>query len=112
MPDPRFVDVIVEPNDGCEPCALRFKMEDEPRPVRAVRWAGDDDRAVECDVVGWSSTSGGSPVPAMAVTIEDSSSGVATLVWGGDWGLRLTPRDGGVPFGESHLRLAPVDVLG
>lgn len=111
MPEPRFVDVFVEDNEGCEGCALRFKMEDEPRPIRAVRYHGDDDRPVDCDVVGWSSTGGGSALPAMGCTIEDSSSGVATLIWGGDWGLRLTPRDGGPTFAESHLRVSPEDVL-
>jgi hypothetical protein len=112
MTGPRFVDVLVEPGGGCEECALRFKMEDAPRPVRAVRWSGDGDEPVTCDVVGWSSQGGGSPVPAMACTVEDSGAGGATLVWGGDWGLRLTPRDGSPPLAESHLRIAPGDVLG
>jgi hypothetical protein len=108
---PRFIDVFVDDNESCEGCAHRFKAEDEPRPVRRVRWYGDDDRPRECTVVGWSSEGGGSEVAAMAVTVEDSSSGVAILVWGGDWGLRLAPVDGGEPFGESHLRIAPEDVL-
>jgi hypothetical protein len=111
MPDPRFVDVLVEENDGCPECTLRFKMEDEPRPVRAVRWTGDDDRTVVCDVLGWSSAGGGSAVPALGCTVEDSGSGGAVLVWGGDWGLRLVPRGGGPGFAESHLRLAPEDIL-
>ncbi len=109
---PRFVDVLVDQNGDCEECALRFKLEDEPRVVRAVMWYGDDDRPVACDVIGWSSAGGGTAIAAMGATVEDSSSGVATLVWGGDWGLRLTPRDGRPPFAESHLRVAPDDVLG
>lgn len=104
----RVVEVFVEDNDGCAGCALRFKAEDEPRPVRVVRWYGDDDRGVVCEVVGWSAEG---EVAAIACTIEDSSAGTAVLVWGGDHGLRLTPRDGGARFGESHLRLAPDDVL-
>ena len=108
----RFIDVLVEANDACEECALRFKAEDEPRTIGTVRYHGDDDLPIECDVTGWSSENGGSPVAALACTIEDSSSGTAILVWGGDWGLRLTPRDGRPRFAESHLRLAPHDVLG
>ena len=107
----RFIDVLVDANDGCEECALRFKMEDEPRRISRVRWTGDDDHPIECLVVGWSSEGGGTAVPAMAVTVEDSGAGGAVLVWGGDWGLRLTPVDGGASFGESHLRLAPDDVM-
>jgi len=102
------VEVFVEDNDGCAGCSLRFKAEDAPRPVKTVRWYGDDDAGVVCDVVGWSA---GGAVPAMVCTIEDSSSGTAALVWGGEHGLRLLPRDGGAMFGESHLRLAPDDVL-
>ncbi len=127
--EPRFVNVFVDPNPNCEDgCALRFKAEDEPRVVRAVRWFDQRDVAVDCDVVGWSSENGGTAVPATAVTIEDSSSGTAVLVWGGDWGVRLTPRRAGAaggareagaagepgePFGapEGHLRIAPEDVL-
>lgn len=109
---PRFIDVFLEPNPNCEECGLRFKAEDEPRVVTRVRWYDDSDRAVECAIVGWSSAGGGSPVPAMAVTIEDSSSGVAALVYGGDWGLRLTPIGGGESFGQSHLRIGPDDLLG
>jgi len=110
-PEARFIDILVDENDACEGCGLRFKMEDEPRPIRAVRWYGDDDRPVECDVTGWSAEAGGSSVPALGCTIEDSSAGVAVLVWGGDWGLRLSPRDGRPAFGESHLRISPEDVL-
>jgi hypothetical protein len=107
----RFVDVLVDENGACEACALRFKMEDEARPVHAVRWYGDDDQPVDCDVTGWSAEAGGSPVPALGCTIEDSSAGVAVLVWGGDWGLRLSPRNGRAAFAESHLRIAPEDVI-
>lgn len=113
MPEPsRFIDVLVDANGDCEECALRYKMEDEPRPVRRVRTFDDAGRAIECEVVGWSSEGGGTPVPAMGCTIEDSSSGVAVLIWGGDWGLRLTPIGGGEAIAESHLRLAPEDVVG
>jgi hypothetical protein len=110
--EPRFIDVVVDAHEGLEEgCALRFKAEDEPRVVRRVRWYDERDRAVECSVSGWSSDDGGRAVPAMGVTIEDSSAGAAVMVWGGDWGVRLVPADGGAPFYEHHLRIAPEDVL-
>jgi hypothetical protein len=108
----RFIEVLVEPNPACEDgFAMRFKAESEPREVSRVRWYDDAERAVECTVMGWSSLDGGSPVAAQAVSFEDSSAGAAVLVWGGDWGVRLIPDDGSAPFGESHLRLSPEDVL-
>ena len=66
---------------------------------------------VACDVVGWSSAEGGSACPALSVPVEDSGAGIATLVYGGDWGIRLTPRDGTEPFGEPYLLLADESML-
>ena len=60
---------------------------------------------MDCEVSGWSSAGDGSSCPARAVPVEDSGAGVATLLYGGDWGLRLTPRDGRAPFGEPYLLL-------
>lgn len=102
---PIFIDVFVEPNDNApEGCGLRFKSEQPPRRAARVRL---DERWY--DVVGWSSRDGGSACAAMAAVVEDSSAGTATLVWGGDWGLRLL--DGRkAPVGESHLVLEHSDV--
>ncbi len=108
----RFVDVWVDENPDCEPCQLRWKMEDDPRPVTRVRWAGDGDRAIECRVVGWSSAGGGTSTAAHGVRVEDSGSGTAILVWGGDWGVRLDPVDGGPRLAEPYLKIDPADVLG
>lgn len=107
MPE-RFIDVLVDGNPACEPCALRFKADGEPRPVTRVRWR--DAGVVDCQVSGWSSDGGGAAVPAWGVSIEDSGSGSAILVYGGDWGVRLSP-DGGEPFFEPYLRIAAADVL-
>ena len=115
MADPRFIDVLVDDNPACEGCALRFKAEDEPRPVRRVRWHGEDGRSLECAVSGWVSGGdggGGAAAEAWGVTVEDSGSGAAVLVYGGDWGVRLAPLDGGPAFHEPYLRISPEDVLG
>lgn len=102
-----FIDILVDDSDDCEGCALRFKAEDEPRPVWSIRYPSDDG-PIDCIVIG-RSTEG--DVPAMACTVEDSSGGTATLIWGGNLGVRLTPMDGRPPFAENHLRISPEDVL-
>ena len=109
---PRLVDVWVEENPDCEPCQLRWKMEDEPQPVTRVRWSRDGDPAIEYRVAGWSSTGGGTPVAAQGVRVEDSGSGTAILVWGGDWGVRLDPVAGGTRLAEPYLKVDPEDILG
>lgn len=103
MTDFGYVDLFIDPNPNCEEgCGLRYKAESAPRPVTRVRYYTGADEWVDCAVVGWSSASGGSATAAQAVLVEDSGSGAAMLVYGGDWGLRLTP-DGGAPFGEPYL---------
>ncbi len=107
MPPWRYVNIFIEPNQNCpEGCSQRFTTAEAPRVVSSVEYAVQSDRTVVCDVTGWSSDGGGSPCRARSVTVEDSGAGVATLVYGGDWGLRLTPRDGSAPFGEPYLLLA------
>lgn len=111
MAGPRFIDIFIDPNPNCpEGCDLRFQASGASRPVAALRyWVGTDE-AILCDVTGWSSAGGGSPCPAQAASVDDSGAGVSLLVYGGDWGLRLTPRDGRPPFGEPYLLLDPEDL--
>lgn len=45
-------------------------------------------------VIGWISQNGGTPCPALCVTVEDSGSSktvLSYLVYGGDWGVRFNP---------------------
>jgi hypothetical protein len=106
VPAPIFIDVFVEPNDNApDGCGLRFKSEAEPRGVRRIELDG-----AWHDVVGWSSAGGGSACAAQAALVEDSTAGTAMLVYGGDWGIRLTPVGGGAAVGESHLVLDPAAV--
>ena len=99
--DALYIDVFVDPNPNTpEGCGLRFKAHEGPaRPISQVQYEG-----AACAVVGWSSANGGSPVPAQVVLVEDSSAGTAALVFGGDWGLRITPPTG-TAFGEPYLLL-------
>jgi hypothetical protein len=105
----RYVNLFIDPNPNCpEGCDLRFSACGDARPVA---WVRREDGTV-CDVAGWSSRGGGTPCPAFATPVEDSGAGVSILVHGGDWGLRLTPRDGGPPAGEPYLLLADAGECG
>jgi hypothetical protein len=106
------VDILIDPNPNCpEGCSQRFQTADAPRLVTSIRyWSGAHD-SVLCEVAGWSSQGGGSACPALAVTVDDSGAGVSTLVYGGDWGLRVSPRDGRESFGEPYLLLDAQDVF-
>jgi len=106
MGAPRFVNLFIDPNPNCpEGCSQRFQASSEPRAVRLIRYSPGGGETLECEVEGMSGAGGGTPCPARAVRVEDSGAGVATLLYGGDWGLRLTPRDGRPPFGEPYLLL-------
>lgn len=114
MAEPGYVDLFIDPNPNTpEGCGQRWKAEGAPRPIQTVRYFLAPDVPLVCDVAGvWSAGGAGLPCPAMAVEVEDSGAGASVLVYGGDWGLRLTPREGGGdPFGEPYLLLAPADIL-
>jgi len=100
----RFVNRFIEPNPNCpDGCSQRFQATTPSRPVRLIRYSPGGDETILCDVSGWSSAGGGAACAARAVRVEDSGAGSATLIYGGDWGLRLAPRDGRESFGEPYL---------
>src|SRR5262245_60037272 len=107
-----FVEVYVEDNEGCPGCVLRFRSEGVARSITRIAYAASATERIICEVVGWSSEAGGTPVAASAVPVEDSGGGVSMLGHGGDWGLRLTPQDGSPPFAEPYLLLAESALLG
>ena len=110
-----YTHVEVESNPNSLMSAnLVFKNLAEPFGVTGVRiFEGEPDGRL-CDVTGWSSEGDGSPVEAYAVQVEDSGSGAAYLIYGGDWGLRLRAADDNgdwnadnhEQWGETHLVLA------
>jgi hypothetical protein len=111
MAEQRSINLFIDPNPNCQDgCDLRFLACGEPRRVTWVR-PGEDGTPV-CDVTGWSSAGGGTACAAWAAPVEDSGAGISVLVYGGDWGLRLTPRDGRPPFGEPYLLLAEPEQAG
>ena len=91
-----------------------FKNLSEPFKVSQVRIFEGQPEGRLYSVTGWSSSGGGTAVDAHAVQVEDSGSGAAYLVYGGDWGIRLRPvhseQDWGAQepdqLGETHLVLA------
>ena len=64
-------------------------------------------------MTGWSSEGGGTPCPAMYAPVSDSGQAVVHLVFGGNWGIRLTPEaseedwclDSADQWGEPYLML-------
>jgi hypothetical protein len=80
--------VTVEDNPNCAGCGvMRFEVLSLPRRVRSVVYHAAE--GVRCEVVGWGPDGTG---PALAQKVADSGDGVAWLVRGGEWGLRLRPQ--------------------
>ena len=79
------IEVMDNPNcRGSE--QFMFRELEGPRPVRAIR-VSEGGAETDCDVVGVDAH--GRFVQAFAVKIADSGNGVAYLIRGGEWGLRL-----------------------
>ncbi|HEY7268812.1 MAG TPA: hypothetical protein VH951_03205 [Dehalococcoidia bacterium] len=113
-----FTHVEVEPNANCPMSANQvYKNLTEPHLVAAVRLFEGAPEGRLFDITGWSSVEGGSPCECYAVKVEDSSSGEAWVVYGGDFGLRLRPTESFEDwsledqdqYGETHLVLADED---
>lgn len=112
-----YTEIRVEPNDNCPMAAqLVYKNLTAPRRIRSVRIYEGEPEGRMYDVTGWSPRG---PVDAYAVSVEDSGSGAAFLVYGGEWGLRLRPQSAAgtwdlgdaSQFGETHLVLADAEDL-
>lgn len=114
MDEPLFIDLFIDPNPNTpEGCGRRWKAEGPPRAVSLVRYYFAPDAAITCEVMGvWSAGGKGMPCPAMVVPVEDSGAGESMLIYGGDWGLQITPLDPGHdPFSEPYLLVAAADLL-
>jgi hypothetical protein len=112
---PTFVTVLVEEHEELpEGCCMRFKLVDQPRPVRRVRYERD----------GWpegvfaveAPNADGSTGLAMGALVEDSGAGSSLLVFGRDRGLRLRREEkgigqGGQSLAEAYLLISSEAVL-
>lgn len=104
-----FLDIDVPPHPALfDPDGLtrRFKTIGEARVVRQVSLADDELdglfqlRSLDGDGVV-------TAAPVHAVDVEDSSEGVALLIFGGDGGVVLLDAQGGEARREACLLLAP-----
>jgi hypothetical protein len=98
---PTFITVIVDEHEELpEGCCMRFKAVGSPRVVRRLRLELDeparhDDEDSPDEWTVESCGEHGELGPAHGVTVEDSSAGLSTLIYGGARGLRLRPAHGG-----------------
>lgn len=114
-----YTHIDVEANEN-SPMMANMVFHNLGEPVRVVRvrlYEGRPEGEVFA-VTGWSSADGGAPCDAFAVPVDDSGSGNAYLVYGGDWGVRLRPLtaqewriDAPDQWGETHLVLADAEDL-
>jgi hypothetical protein len=111
----RPVIVEVEPNDNCETSVFaRFKDAGPVRPVAQVRLYDRNPAGEWYWITGWSDDDKTPACPANVQLVEDSGSGLAYLVYGGLYGLRLQPAANDAPWslhnptqwGEAYLSLA------
>lgn len=107
----RFITVLVEEHDAVPDgfCA-RFHAVGEQRPVTILRCApeGGTPGLWRVEALDEDEQSG----EAQAVPVDDSGAGVTLLVYGGEYGLRLTPVDGGAPVRVPYLMLDTDAVAG
>jgi hypothetical protein len=107
--------VEVESNENCEASFFaRFKEAGSARPVTHVRLYDRNPSGEWYSVTGWSDNPQVPACPAYAQRVEDSGSGLAELVYGGIYGLRLKPvaveepwdLESAYQWGETHLLLS------
>lgn len=82
----------VEENPNCpQSVSMRFK---ELGPARPVKQIGISDRpggTELCWVTGWCDDQSQPLCAAYAQQVEESGQGLAYLLYGGNWGIRLKP---------------------
>lgn len=84
--------VEVESNENCETGVfVRFKEAGAARPVLQVRLYDRTAAGEWCWVTGWNDNATTPVCPAYAQLVEDSGAGLAYLVYGGLYGVRLNP---------------------
>ena len=86
--------VLIDANENCaEGGSWRFHPLESGRPVSRVRLYETAPTGEWFDVIGWTGKPADPTCDAMMQKIDDSGSGVAWLITGGDWGVRLKPAD-------------------
>ncbi len=82
--------IKIESNSNCSQShEFFFKELGQAEPLQGIL-VGEEGKETECDVVGVEP--GGRWVQAWAVKISDSGDGVAFMIIGGVWGIRIRPQ--------------------
>ena len=71
--------------------SMRFK---ELGPAKAIKQLWVSDRKSEgelCWITGWCDEANKPLCPVYALPVEESGQGLAYLIYGGNWGIRLKP---------------------
>jgi len=107
--------VEVESNENCESSVFaRFKEAGPAKPVLQVRLYDRNPAGEWYWVTGWSEQEATPTCQAYAQLVEDSGAGMAHLIYGGLYGIRLKPIQPDEPWslvnpnqwGETYLSLA------
>jgi len=106
--------VEVDANPNCDRSVfIRFRELGQPRTVLQVKVYDRISTGEWCHVTGWQDDPVKPACPVVARPVEDSGAGVAYLVSGGNWGIRLKPiqadeewrLDSRQQWGEAYLLL-------
>lgn len=71
--------------------SMRFKQLGTARPVKQLRVSDRKNEGELCWVTGWCDNVRQPLCPAYAIPVEESGQGLAYLIYGGNWGIRLKP---------------------
>ena len=84
----------VEENPNCgRSVSMRFKELGPAKPVKQLRVPDRPNGTELCWVTGWCDDPVGPLCTAYAQKVEESGIGLAYLIYGGNWGIRLKPVD-------------------
>jgi hypothetical protein len=70
---------------------IRFKELSPPRRITHIKSYERNPQGEWCAVTGWCDDPDQPLCPAYSQRVEDSGAGLAFLVYGGNWGIRLKP---------------------
>jgi hypothetical protein len=71
--------------------SMRFKTLGPAKAIKQIRISDRNTDGEVCWVTGWCDDAGHSLCPAYAQPVEESGQGLAYLIYGGNWGIRLKP---------------------
>lgn len=107
-----FVQVDVEPGPASEDgVSMRFKRAGEDRAVREIPYESEDGEDGRWIVLAADDEGATETREARAVLVDDSSDGVAWLVFGGRHGLVLEHAESGARVREPYLVLSKTTAL-